>query len=114
MAIQLVQVEEWKAAAEAEVEGLVQGRQVRAEEWKVVEVVEGLVQGRPTLAAEWKVVEGLVPVRAEEWKVAEVVDYLKSVGTEPLGTTPEELVAIHKAYNSVLDDAAKASGFKPQ
>ncbi len=47
-------------------------------------------------------------------KVAEVVDYLKSVGTEPLGTTPEELVAIHKAYNSVLDDAAKASGFKPQ
>ena len=76
MAIQLVQVEEWKAAAEAEVEGLVQGRQVRAEEWKVVEVVEGLVQGRPTLAAEWKVVEGLVPVRAEEWKVAEVVEGL--------------------------------------
>ncbi|MCC6202107.1 MAG: tripartite tricarboxylate transporter substrate binding protein [Gammaproteobacteria bacterium] len=47
-------------------------------------------------------------------KVPELVDYLKSVGTEPLGTTPEELVAIHKAYNSVLNDAAKASGFKPQ
>jgi tripartite-type tricarboxylate transporter receptor subunit TctC len=47
-------------------------------------------------------------------KIPEVVEHLRSIGTEAVGSTPEELLRTHLALNRVLDDAARASGFQPQ
>jgi len=47
-------------------------------------------------------------------RLPEVVEFLRSVGTESVGSTPEELLATNNAINRVLSEAAKASGYEPQ
>jgi tripartite-type tricarboxylate transporter receptor subunit TctC len=47
-------------------------------------------------------------------KVPEVVEHLRKLGTESVGSAPEELLRTHMAINKVLDDAARASNFLPQ
>jgi tripartite-type tricarboxylate transporter receptor subunit TctC len=47
-------------------------------------------------------------------KMPEVVEFMKAQGAESVGGTPEELLAVHNAFQKTLSDAAKASHFEPQ
>jgi tripartite-type tricarboxylate transporter receptor subunit TctC len=59
-------------------------------------------------------VQKLSAETAAVMKIPEVVEHLRSIGTEAVGSTPEELLRTHLALNRVLDEAARASNFQPQ
>jgi tripartite-type tricarboxylate transporter receptor subunit TctC len=47
-------------------------------------------------------------------RMPEVVEFMRNQGSEAVGSTPEELLTLHKAFERTLADAAKASHYEPQ
>jgi len=60
------------------------------------------------------VISRLAADAAAVMRIQEVVDALAKMGTESIGSTPEELLRTHVSIHKVLDDAAKASNYQPQ
>lgn len=60
------------------------------------------------------VIQRLASDAAAVMKIPEVVETMAKMGTEAVGSTPQELLRTHVSIHKTLDDAAKASNFQPQ